>query len=106
MIDFEEFKKLDMRIGTVIDCEKVEGSEKLLKLIVDMGGNTSRQIIAGIGKAYLPEELKGRQLPILTNLKPRMIFGFISQGMVLCADDGSPAVLSPDRRVESGSIIR
>jgi methionine--tRNA ligase beta chain len=85
MITLEEFKKLDLRVGKVIEAEKVEGSENLLKLKIDLG-EEKRQIVAGIQKCYLPEDLIGKEIVVITNLEPRKIFGLENQGMLLAAD--------------------
>ena len=96
-INFEEFKKVELRVAKVITAEKVEGSEKLLKLRVNLGED-ERQIIAGIGRAYNPEGLIGKEVIIVANLEPRKLMGLESQGMVLAASDEiGLALLSPDR---------
>ena len=106
MISLEDFQKLDLRVGKILKAERVEGSEKLLKLEIDLGSAT-RQIIAGIGKFYEPEKLVGREIPIVANLEPRTLMGLESQGMLLAADKaGEPVLLSPDQEVPSGSIIK
>lgn len=104
-INFEEFKKVELRVAKVIAAEKIEGSEKLLKLRVDLGED-ERQIIAGIGNAYNPESLIGREVIIVANLEPRKLMGFESQGMVLAASDETGlALLSPDRIIQPGSLV-
>ena len=106
MIPYEEFKKLDIRIGKILKAEKIEGTEKLLKLEVDLG-SAIRQIIAGIVKFYEPEKLVGREIPIIANLEPRVLMGLESQGMLLVADNsGEPVLLSPDQEVPPGSIVK
>lgn len=106
VISFKDFKKLDIRIGTILEVERVEGSEKLLKLQIDMG-QEKRQLIAGIGKQYEPETLIGKQIPVLTNLEPKMMMGLESQGMILVADEeGKPVLLNPDKQVKNGSEVR
>jgi|SRR3989338_9180842 len=108
MISIDDFKKLEMRTGKVLHAERIEGSEKLLKLNVDIGGE-KRQIIAGIGQHYEPESLIGRMAVILANLEPRSIMGLESQGMMLAASDGETiAILSPDdgKTINPGTIIR
>ena len=101
----DEFQKADLRVGKVISAERVEGSEKLLKLQVDIG--EPRQILAGIAKVYPPEELVGKEVIIIANLEPRMMMGMESQGMVLAAhgENGEPILLMPEREVPSGSKI-
>lgn len=106
IIKFEDFAKLDIRIGTIEEAEHVEGSDKLLKLVVDLG-EEKRQVVAGIGKVYEPKELLGKQIPILANLEPRLFMGLESQGMILAADEnGRPVLLNPDKQVNSGANVR
>ncbi len=106
MISFDEFKKLDLRVGKILKAEQIEGTDKLFRLEVDLGSET-RQIVAGIALAYTPEELMGKEIPLVVNLEPRMLKGVESQGMLLAADDnGAPVLLSPDKEVPPGSIIR
>lgn len=106
MISFDDFKKADLRIATILSAERVEGSEKLLKLRVSLG-DEERQIIAGIGKRYAPDTLIGRQIVIVANLEPRMLMGLESQGMLLAADTPEgPVLLQPDQDVSSGAVIK
>ncbi|NWF98203.1 MAG: methionine--tRNA ligase subunit beta [Nitrospirae bacterium] len=106
MITFEDFKKLDIRIGRVISSEKIAGADKLLKLEVDFGAE-KRQIVAGIAEVYSPEQIVGKEIPVLTNLEPRKIRGIESQGMIIAVDvDGKPILLHPDKEVAPGSIVR
>jgi len=103
-IDFDDFTKVDLRVALVKEAEKVEKSKKLLKLIVDAGDGEPRQILAGISEHYAPEDLVGRRVIIVANLRPRKLMGLVSQGMVLAAsDDGGLTVLSVDKDVEPGS---
>ena len=106
MISFEEFKKMDLRVAKIISAEAVEGSEKLLKLQVDLGETEKRQIIAGIAKQYKPEELIGREIAVMANLESRVLFGLESQGMLLAAagSDG-PVLLRPDQEVLPGARV-
>ena len=103
---FEEFKKLDLRIGKITAAEKVEGSEKLVKLTVDLG-DSERQIIAGIGEYYSPEELANRKIAVVANLEPKIMMGLESQGMLLAADTPEgPVLLMPDEtRLSTGREI-
>lgn len=105
-INYEQFQQVELRAATIMTAERVEGSEKLLRLRVALG-EEERQILAGIGKRYVPEELIGRQIIIVANLEPRMLMGLESQGMLLAADspDG-PVLLMPDHEVPSGSRIK
>lgn len=106
MISFEDFKKAELRIAKVITAERVEGSDKLLRLTVSLG-EEERQIVAGIGKAYAPEALISKEIVIVTNLEPRKLMGLESQGMLLAAsDDGVPVLLVPDKDVRPGTGIK
>lgn len=106
MISFDDFKKADLRIATILSAERVEGSEKLLKLRVSLGAE-ERQIIAGIGRRCTPDTLVGRQIVIVANLEPRMLMGMESQGMLLAADGlGGPALLQPDQEVPPGAGVK
>lgn len=107
MISYDDFQKLDLRTAKILEAEKIDGSEKLLKLQIDLGGE-KRQLVAGVGKVYGPENLIGRQIVIIVNLEPRVIFGVESNGMLLAADGGdeNPVLLMPDKEVESGSKIK
>ncbi|MBI2055519.1 MAG: methionine--tRNA ligase subunit beta [Candidatus Sungbacteria bacterium] len=105
MISLDDFRKLELKIGRITAAERIEGSDKLLKLTVDLGTET-RQIIAGIAKHYEPSALIGKQVPVLANLEPRMLMGLESQGMIVCADeDGKPVLLHPDREVPNGGNL-
>jgi methionine--tRNA ligase beta chain len=103
----DEFKNADLRVGKIVSAERVEGSDKLLKLQVDIGEAAPRQILSGIGKAYTPEDMLGKQVLIIANLDPRMMMGLESQGMLLAAhgEDGVPVLVHPDRDVPSGAKI-
>jgi len=104
-ITFKDFLKLDIRIGTIIEAEKVEGSDKLLKLQFDFGDFT-RQIVAGIATKYSVDELIGKQLPVIVNLQPRLIMGLNSQGMILAVGERDlDALLCPLEKVNSGSLV-
>lgn len=106
MITFEEFKKLDLRVAIVESAEQVVGSEKLVKLRIDTGEG-ERQIIAGVGNYYAPEELVGRRIIVLVNLEPRKLMGLESQGMLLAADGAElgPVLLMPEKDVPAGAKI-
>ena len=108
-INFTDFQKLDIKIGTILSVEKVEGSEKLLKIILDFGEENPRQILSGIAKWFTPEELVGKQVPAIINLEPRKMMGLESQGMILMADDEaneSVSLLHPTKIVPNGSVVR
>ena len=105
-INFEEFQKIELKVAKVIQAERIEESEKLLKLEVDLGGE-KRQIVAGVAKFYQPEDLEGKEIVVVANLEPRMIFGLESQGMLLAADvNGKPVLLKPDEEVPPGTKIK
>ncbi len=111
-ISFEEFQKLDLRVGKVLSAEKLESSDKLLKLEIDLGdpsthstssgqagsGLGKRQIIAGIAKYYDQQELIGKSFVVVANLEYRKLMGFESQGMILTADGEEPILISPIQR--------
>jgi len=103
-ISFEEFCKLDIRIGIVVNAERVPKSNKLLKLRVDIGGEI-RQIVAGMAQFYTPEELTGKSVVVVVNLQPAKIFGIESNGMILAAGD-TASLLTPEKPVEPGTKIR
>jgi len=107
MVTIDDFAKLDIRIITVLEAVRMEGSEKLLKLTVDIG-DEKRQILSGIGKSYEPADLIGKQLVAIVNLEPRMMMGQESQGMVLATGDNLDDItlLSPIKEVSAGSTIR
>lgn len=105
MITIEDFAKLDLRVVKVLEAEKVEGSDKLLKLKVEMGAET-RQVVSGIAKHYTPESLVGKSLILVANLKPAKLRGIESQGMILAADSGDKLVLATlDDSIDSGAKV-
>ena len=102
----DDIKKLDLRIATVLAAEAVEGSEKLLKMQLDLG-EEKRQVLSGIAKSYSPEQMVGKQVVFIANLAPRTMMGLESQGMVFCANsDEGPVLLLPERAVASGATIQ
>lgn len=103
---FEDFTKLDIRVSTILEAEKVPKTKKLLKLKVDTGLDT-RTLVSGIAEYYQPEQLIGKQVPVLVNLAPRKIKGIESQGMILMAEDltGTLQTLSPEGQVKNGGVI-
>lgn len=105
-ISIDDFARLDIRIGKILSAERVEKSEKLLKLVVDTGID-QRIIVSGIAKHFKPEELVGRQVTLLANLAPRKMMGIESQGMILTAEnpDGTLQLIQPAGEVEPGSTI-
>jgi methionine--tRNA ligase beta chain len=105
MINIDDFKKIELKVAKVISAEKVENSEKLLKLEVDLGYE-KRQIVSGIAKSYSSDDLIGKQIIIVANLEPRSLMGLESQGMVLAANSESgPVLLVPEKEVASGIKI-
>lgn len=107
-ISIDEFKKIEARIGKVLAAEAVEGSEKLIKLSLDFGEETPRQILSGIRQWYTPESLVGKQLLFVTNLAPRTMMGLESQGMLMAVDgvDGQPVFIVPETEVSNGAKVR
>ncbi len=104
-IDIETFAKIDLRVAEILEAEKVKKSNKLLKLQIKIG-DKRRQIIAGIARHYRPEELIGKKIIVVANLKPAKLFGETSQGMLLAAKDGDKlALLSVRNEISSGSKI-
>ena len=103
----DEFKKVELRVGKVLAVERVDGSEKLLKLQVDLGAE-KRQVLAGIGKSYAPEALVGREVIVVANLEYRMMMGAESQGMLLAAngENDMPIILTVEREVPPGAGIK
>lgn len=105
-VTFDEFMKMDIRVAKIIKAEKHPNADKLLKLQVDLGAE-QRQVIAGIAEHYVPEDLVGRSVAIMANLKPAKIRGELSQGMILAADDGETvSPLIPLKDVDPGSKVR
>ena len=104
-ITIEDFAKVEVRVGTVISCELVPETDKLLRLMIDVGEATPRQIISGIAKYVAePESLVGRQLAFVTNLKPRKLRGLESDGMLFAVGEGEEfAFMVPDRPVPPGT---
>ncbi len=120
MINYDDFQKVELKIGKILAAERVIGSEKLLRLEVDLGEQhevasgepvgagmpAKRQILAGIGKVYAPENLVGKEIVVVANLEPRMFMGMESQGMLLAASSESgPILLMPDKEAAPGASI-
>ncbi|MDD3502597.1 MAG: methionine--tRNA ligase [Eubacteriales bacterium] len=105
LIEFDDFLKLELKVGTIKECAKVEKADKLLCSQIDMG-NEIRQVVSGIATSYQPEELIGKQVIVVANLKPRKIRGLESHGMILCAtDNGKYRILTVDQEVPAGSEV-
>jgi methionyl-tRNA synthetase len=105
-VSFEDFSKMDIRIGKIVKAERVEKSKKLLKLQVDTGIDV-RTVMSGVAEFFSPEEILNKQVTILVNLAPRKIMGVESQGMILMAadKDGSLRLLQPAEVVAPGSMV-
>lgn len=105
MISIDDFSKVEVKVGTVVSAERVPDTDKLLRLMVDLGEENPRQIVSGIA-AYVPEpeSLVGRQLSFVTNLAPRMLRGLESNGMLFAVGEGDTfAFVTPDRPVPPGT---
>lgn len=105
MISYDDFKKIEVKVGTVLSAERVEDTDKLLRLMVDLGEEAPRQIVSGIA-AYVedPSSLVGRQLAFVANLAPRTIRGLESNGMLFAVGEGETfAFMTPDRPVPPGT---
>jgi len=121
MITFNDFQKIEIRVGTILSAEKVENSEKLLKLSIDFGESAPRQVISGIAKTFSPnggkEKLVGKQFLFVTNLEPRNIMGLESQAMILATHKPKKTTLSaseageeiiltkPTKKIPNGSKL-
>ena len=106
-IEYEDFSKLDIRIGTILAAEKVAKTKKLLKLTIDTGID-KRTVVSGIAEYFEPEKIIGQQVSILVNLAPKILKGIESQGMILMAEnkDGSLIFVTPAAKTEEGSEVR
>ena len=105
-ISIDDFAKVRMQVAKVIACEKVEKSDKLLKSTVQLGKET-RTVVSGIAKYYTPEQMVGKKVIMVTNLKPAKLRGVLSEGMILCAEneEGKLCLLTPETDIEDGSGI-
>lgn len=106
LITYQDFEKLDLRIGKIINCEPKEGSKKLLRLTVDFGSEGKRTILSGIAEYYNPESLMEKLFVFIINLEPRKIMGEESQGMILAAEGKIPLPLKPTKKTTPGATIR
>ena len=107
MINIDDFLKVEIRVGTVLEAQEVEGSEKLIKLSVDFGEDDPRTVLTGMKAWHGPEHFKGKQLVFVVNLEPRSMMGIESQGMVMAADpEEGPVLLIPEKQVPAGTKIR
>lgn len=112
MISIDDFHRTELKVGTVLEAEKISGSNKLLKILLDLGEKDEqgdvvpRQIVSGIGKTYSPEDLIGRQIIIVSNLEPRPLMGLESAGMVIAASAGDDiSLISPDKPIVPGTRL-
>lgn len=108
MITYDDFSKIEIKIGKVINAEKVPETDKLLKLEVDFGEGENRTIVSGIAHAISPEDIIGKEVPFVTNLEPRTIRGIESNGMIMVAIDemDNPVLLNPTKEIPPGSVVR
>ena len=106
-IAFDDFTKLDIRVGTILECTKVPKADKLLQFRID-DGLEKRTIVSGIAQHYKPEDLVGKQVCFIANLAPRKLKGIVSEGMILSAEnfDGKLAVITPEKEVKPGSEVK
>ncbi len=103
----DDFMKIEIKVGTVLSVAVVEGADKLYILQVDCGEEKSRQILSGIREFVQPEDLEGKQFPFVTNLAPRMLRGYESQGMILAgSDDSGLALFAPTKPLVNGTRLR
>jgi len=105
MISIEDFKNIDLRVAKILEAEKIENSDNLLKLTLDLGTET-RQIISGIAQYYQPQDLINKEIVVVYNLEPRTIKGIESQGMLLAAkDENNLGLLTLDKEIKPGTKI-
>ena len=105
-ITYEDFKRLDLRVAKILEAERVDNSERLIKLQIDLG-EEKRQIIAGIGQFYHPEDLINKQIVVVCNLQPKALMGLESNGMLLAAsNEDQISLLIPDKEIPPGSVVK
>ena len=105
-VSFDDFKKLDLRVGKIKNVEEVEGLDRIYKLTVDLGERKGRTILAGVKEHLAPFELLGKSIAVVANLEPKEVRGVISEGMLLAAEvDGRPILLVPEEEVKPGTPI-
>lgn len=105
MLEFTDFQKLDIKIGTVVKAERIQGTDRLLKVIIDVGSET-RQVVAGFGHKLGPEDIKGKQVPVVLNIKEAKIRGVKSQGIFVAIDSSQPVLLVSEKKVANGSKVK
>jgi methionyl-tRNA synthetase len=105
-VAYDDFSKMDIRVATILEAERVPRTDKLLKLLLDLGAE-KRTVVSGIAEYYVPEDIVGRQVTYLANLAPRKIRGIESAGMVLMAEDkdGALVFVSPEKAVGNGGTV-
>ncbi|MFA6250222.1 MAG: methionine--tRNA ligase subunit beta [Candidatus Shapirobacteria bacterium] len=106
-ISYEDFGKVDFRVGTILEAEKVEGSEKLIRMQVDLGEMGYKTVYSGIYKWYKPEELIGKQTIFVVNIEPKRVMGELSEAMIFAAEDEEKGIslLIAEKEVENGSKV-
>jgi len=105
MLKFEDFTKLEMQIGTIIKAERVPDTDKLIKVIIDLG-NEKRQVVAGFGHLHKPEDLIGKQVPVAVNIEKAVIRGVESNGVFIALDDDKATLLTPQEKVPNGTKLK
>lgn len=107
-ITIDYFAKIALKVGKVVAAEKVEKADKLLKLTVDLGEEKTRTIVSGIAKWYTPEDMVGKSIVVVSNLKPVKLRGILSEGMILCAsdDEDNLSIVAPITNIKAGSEVR
>ena len=106
MVTFEEFKKLELKVGEIKEVNDHPNADRLYIIVVDLGGKT-KQLVAGIRGSYKREDLLGRQVVVVDNLEPAILRGVESQGMLLAASDETGiSIITPERKVRLGSIVK
>ena len=106
-IGIEDFAKVELRVALVTACERVEKSDKLLKLTLSLGNEATRTVASGIAAYYKPEEVVGKKVILVSNLKPATLRGVKSEGMILCAEkDGVVTLVEPNQKMPEGSVVR
>ena len=106
-INFEDFSKIDIRVATIKEAYKMEKSEKLLRLVVDLGEELGeKQVLSGIAQSYDYEDLPGRQVIVVMNLEPRKMMGMDSEGMILACGEEEISLLMPDKKINNGLKVR
>lgn len=107
MISFDDFAKIELEVGTILEASEIKGSDKLIKLKVALGEKNPRQILAGLKKWYRLKDLVGKQVVVVTNLEPKRMMGTESQGMLLAVSgDEKPILLRPSSKVSNGAKVQ